>query len=183
MDNPIWTYFFGPPKEKQALIELMKSLPAFEELTQNELICVERTIHQRHYVANEKVFGEGKPGAGMYIVKEGEVVITKRIDHEKEIDLAVIRENNFFGEMALIDEMPRSASAIARVNTTLLALCKPDLENIMERNPKVAIKIMNNIAKLICKRLVKANENLEILQKKLLNFEENTSSTPKQSNE
>ncbi len=164
MDNPIWAYIFGPPKEKQTTIELMKSLPAFEGLTIRELIAIERSIHQRRYNAGEFIFGEDMPGAGMYIIKSGEVAIKKKIKDNDEIDLAIIQEHNFFGEMALIDEMPRSASAVATKDTILLALCKPDLENILERNPKVAVKIVINISRLICKRLVKANENLEILK-------------------
>jgi CRP-like cAMP-binding protein len=138
VDNPIWTYIFGPPKEKQTVIELMKLLPAFEGLSQRELVAVERSIHQRRYSAGELVFGENMPGAGMYIVKSGEVAIKKKISDSDDIELAVIKENNFFGEMALIDEMPRSASAVAIKDTILFAFCKPDLENILERNPKVA---------------------------------------------
>ena len=165
MDNPIWAYIFGPPKEKQTMIELLKELPVFEGLSQRELIAIERIIHQRRYNAGEMIFGEDMLGAGMYIVKEGEVAITKKVNKNKEIELAVIGERNFFGEMALIDEMPRSASAKAKKDTVLFAFCKPDLENIMERNPKVAAAIITNIARLVCKRLVKANENLEALEK------------------
>lgn len=165
MDNPIWAYIFGPPKEKQTMIELLKELPVFEGLSQRELIAIERIIHQRRYNAGETIFGEDMLGAGMYIVKEGEVVITKKINENKEIELAVIGERNFFGEMALIDEMPRSASVKAKRDTILFAFCKPDLENIMERNPKVAATIITNIARLVCKRLVQANENLEALEK------------------
>ena len=165
MDNPIWAYIFGPPKEKQTMIELLKDLPVFEGLSQRELIAIERIIHQRRYNAGEMIFGEDMLGAGMYIVKEGEVAITKKVNKNKEIELAVIGERNFFGEMALIDEMPRSASAKAKKDTVLFAFCKPDLENIMERNPKVAAAIITNIARLVCKRLVKANENLEALEK------------------
>ena len=165
MDNPIWAYIFGPPKEKQTMIELLKELPVFEGLSQRELIAIERIIHQRRYNAGEMIFGEDMLGAGMYIVKEGEVAITKKVNKNKEIELAVIGERNFFGEMALIDEMPRSASAKAKKDTVLFAFCKPDLENIMERNPKVAAAIITNIARLVCKRLVQANENLEALEK------------------
>ncbi len=165
MDNPIWTYIFGLPKEKQTVVELMKSLPAFEGLNQRELVAVERIIHQRRYGIGEVVFGENMPGAGMYIIKSGAVAIRKKISDADEIELAVIEENNFFGEMALIDEMPRSASAVAVKETILFALCKPDLENILDRNPKVAARIIINIARLICKRLVKANDNLEALTK------------------
>lgn len=174
MDNPIWSYIFGPPKEKKAIIDLLGSLPAFEGLSANELAQVDRSIHQRRYAAGEMVFGEGMPGAGMYIVKEGEVVIRKAIDDRKSIELAVVGERNFFGELALIDEMPRSAGAVATKETALLALGKPDLEAIMERNPRLGAKIISNIAQLICKRLVKANENLEIVQNRL-NKHEGTS--------
>ena len=131
------------------------------------MVAIERVIHQRRYNAGESIFGEDMLGAGMYIVKEGEVAITKKIKGDKEIELAVIGERNFFGEMALIDEMPRSASAIAKKDTILFAFCKPDLENIMERNPKVAAAIITNIARLVCKRLVQSNENREALEKNM----------------
>ncbi len=170
MENPVWSCFFSIPKEKKETIELMKSLPAFEGLSTRELVQVERVIHQRRYSFGEVVFDEDMPGAGMYIIKEGEVVIKKKIEDEKSIELAVIKERNFFGELALIDEMPRSASAITSKDTILFAFCKPDLENVRERNPRVAVKIISNIARLICKRLVKANENLEILEKKLIDY-------------
>ena len=86
MDNPIWAYVFGPPKEKRAMVKLLQSLPAFEGLTLRELVAIERIIHQRCYRAGEMIFGEDVPGAGMYIVKEGEVVIKKRIGDDKEVD-------------------------------------------------------------------------------------------------
>ena len=150
------------------MIDLMKSLPAFEGLSVNELLTVERTQHQRKYATGEVVFNEDMPGAGMYIIKEGEISIIKRIDEKNEVELAVVKESSFFGELALIDEMPRSATAKVLKDTVLFAFCKPDLENIMERNPRLASKIVMNIARLICKRLVQANENLEVIKKKLL---------------
>lgn len=165
VENPVWSYIFGLPKEKHALIELIKSLPVFKGLSMRELVMIERIIHQRKYSDGEIIFGENTPGAGMYIVKEGEVVIKKNTYNDREIELAVIGEQSFFGEMALIDEVPRSASAEARKDTVLLAFCKPDLENLKERNPKIALTVTTNIAQLVCRRLVKANENLEKLEK------------------
>jgi CRP-like cAMP-binding protein len=168
VDNPIWAYIFGAPKEKRAMVELMKLLPAFEGLSVNELLTVERTIHQRRYGAGEVIFNEDMPGAGMYIIQEGEVSIIKKIDERNDVELAVVKERSFFGELALIDEMPRSATAKALKDTALFAFCKPDLEKIMDRNPRLASKIIMNVARLICKRLVQANENLEVIKKKLL---------------
>jgi CRP-like cAMP-binding protein len=149
------------------MVELLRTLPAFEGLSANELLQIERRLHLRHYRADEVVFEEGMPGAGMYIVKEGEVVIRKRIGDGDIVDLAVVKERSFFGELALIDEMPRSASAHTARETVMLALGKPDLENLTEQNPKLAMKVLGNIARLVCKRLVRANENLETLQTEL----------------
>lgn len=167
MENPIWTYIFGPPKERKAMIELLRSLPAFDGLTTNELLQVERMLHVRRFTAGEQVFSEGLPGVGMYIVKEGEIEITKKIGNGGSVRLTLVGERHFFGEMALLDEMPRSASGSATRDSVLLSLCKPDLEQISERNPALANKIIGNLARLICRRLVKANENLETLQAKL----------------
>ncbi len=164
MDNPVWSYIFGPPKEKRSKIALMRELPAFEGLSDWELVMVERNIHQRRFGVGEVIFGEDMPGAGMYIIKSGEVLIQKKTKEGQVLKLATIGERNFFGEMALIDEIPRSASAVAEKETILLAFCKPDLDNVFDRNPRLAAKIVKNISRLICKRLVKANENLEALQ-------------------
>ncbi len=160
---------FGPPKEKKDMVELLKKLPAFEGLSDHELMHVERTIHQRQYNAGESVFEENMPGAGMYIIKKGEILIKKKIDDaDEEIILALIKKNSFFGEMALIDEMPRSAAAIAKKDTELLAFCKPDLEGLMSRAPSTAVKIIANISRLICKRLVVTNDKLEEAERELL---------------
>jgi CRP-like cAMP-binding protein len=168
MSSPLWSNIFGIPREKRALIEVLATLPAFEGLSTNEVAQVERGIHERRFKAGETVFDEGMPGAGMYIVREGEVVIRKMIGESHEVDLAVVREKSFFGEMALIDEMPRSASAIARTEAILYAFCKPDLENLLERNPHLAAKILNNVARMVCKRLVKTNDLVESLKQQLV---------------
>jgi CRP-like cAMP-binding protein len=167
MENAVWGYIFGPPKEKKAMIDMLRALPAFEGLSSNELVQIERMLHQRRYSAGEAVFEEGMPGAGMYIVKEGEVAIRKRVDDNHAIELAAIGSQNFFGELALLDETPRSASAYASRESVLLALSGPDLEKIRDRNPKLALKVIGNVARLVCKRLVRTNEHLESVQKKL----------------
>lgn len=167
MDNPVWSYFFTPPREKMANIELMKELPVFESLTNGELVQIERVLHERHYHPDEVVFNEGEPGAGLYIVKKGEVSIRKKIVGGDDIQLAVIHERSFFGELALLDEIPRSASAIALSPAILYGFSKPDLEHLLERNPRLGTKIIQNLARLVSKRLVKSNENLEYVQAEL----------------
>ena len=66
--------------------------------------------------------------------------------------------------MALLVEMPRSATAVANIDSLLLAFCKPDFEKLIERNPRLGVKIMSNLSRMISQRLVKTNETLESLQ-------------------
>ncbi|HEX2959754.1 MAG TPA: cyclic nucleotide-binding domain-containing protein [Chitinispirillaceae bacterium] len=164
MEHPIWSYFFRITEEKKANIELLKSLPVFESLTNSELIQIERILHERVYAKGEVVFNEGEPGAGMYIVSKGEIEIIQNVAESQKMHLANISERSFFGEIALLDELPRSASAVARCDTVLLGFSKPDLENLLARNQRLGIKILSNLSRLTCRRLIKANENLETLQ-------------------
>ncbi|MBN1577669.1 MAG: cyclic nucleotide-binding domain-containing protein [Chitinispirillaceae bacterium] len=172
MDNPVWSFFFRPPQEKMVNIELMKELPVFESLTTGELVQIERVLHERHYGPGEVVFNEGEPGAGLYIIKKGEISIRKKIAGSNDIQLAVIPERSFFGELALLDEIPRSASAIAVTPTILYGFSKPDLEHLLERNQRLGIKIILNLSKLVSRRLVKSNENLEEVQAELNRFKQ-----------
>ena len=96
MDNPIWSSLrFGGGKEN--LPEKLSCLPAFEGLSKNELRIVEQMLHQRQYKKGETVFNEGEPGAGMYIVKNGEVGITRKMDNGAELALALVKECGFSG--------------------------------------------------------------------------------------
>ena len=166
MDNPIWSSFrFAGGKEN--LPEVLALIPAFEGLSHNELKVIERMMHQRQYKKGESVFNEGEPGAGMYIVKNGEVGITRKMDNGSELALALVKEHGFFGELALLDEIPRSASAKAVADTVLFAFSKPSLESLCRRNPRLGIKILSNLSRLICRRLVKSNDAMEQLQNRL----------------
>ncbi|MBN1307054.1 MAG: cyclic nucleotide-binding domain-containing protein [Chitinispirillaceae bacterium] len=153
-------------------IALMKELPVFDTLTNGELVQIERVLHERHYAPGEVVFNEGEPGAGLYIIKKGEISIRKKIAGGNDLQLAVIPERSFFGELALLDEMPRSASAIVVTPAILYGFSKPDLEHLLERNQRLGIKIILNLSKLVSRRLVKSNENLEQVQAELNRLKE-----------
>ena len=172
MDNPVWSFFFRPPQEKMANIELMRELPVFESLTTGELVQIERVLHERHYTPGEVVFNEGEPGAGLYLIKKGEISIRKKISGSDDLQLALIPERGFFGELALLDEIPRSASAVAVTQSILYGFSKPDLEHLLERNQWLGIKIILNLSKLVRRRLVKSNENLELVQAELNRYKD-----------
>jgi CRP-like cAMP-binding protein len=163
MENPVWS-FINLPKKKENVLDVLAILPAFDGLSRNELKLVARMLHERRYRKGEIVFNEGEPGAGMYIVIAGEVEITRKANGGHDMSLALIKENSFFGELALLDEIPRSASATAKAETDLYGFSKPSLETLYSRNPRLGIKILSNLSRLVCRRLVKSNEAMEKLQ-------------------
>jgi CRP/FNR family transcriptional regulator, cyclic AMP receptor protein len=163
MENPVWS-FINLPKKKENVLDVLAVLPAFDGLSRNELKLVERMLHERRYKKGEIVFNEGEPGAGMYIVIAGEVEILRKMNTGSDVSLAVVKEHSFFGELALLDEIPRSASAVAISDSILFGFSKPSLEGLCSRNPRLGIKILSNLSRLVCKRLVKSNEAMEKLQ-------------------
>lgn len=128
---------------------------------------VMRNLHQRKYRKDETVFNESEPGAGLYIIESGRVQIAKHIEGAAPAILAEFGPGNFFGEIALIEEVSRSATAITTEETVLLALPKPDLDRLIERQPQLAVKILYNLSRLIVQRLLLANANLGELQEQL----------------
>jgi CRP/FNR family transcriptional regulator, cyclic AMP receptor protein len=157
LNNPLWSYIFNQNKSSNTLIATLSKQPIFEKLTQKELRFIEKMMHIRQYKKEELIFKQGEPGAALYIIQKGEIKIYLE---ENDTHLATILEGHFFGEIALLDNSPRTASASAQKETTLLVISNVDLDVISERNPKLGLKIVRSIGKLLAQRLSFANEQL-----------------------
>jgi CRP-like cAMP-binding protein len=111
------------------------------------------------YEADQPIFAEGSPGDLMYVLLEGEVQLRKRVGKGETVLKTVASPNDFFGEMALIDGRPRSASAIAIRRSKLLVVDGPTFENMILTNGKFALKII----KVLSDRIRNTNTALEEL--------------------
>ena len=167
MQNPVWAYIFRPNKEERSLADLLSKLPVFDGLSRGQLKQIMRILHERTYVDGETIFNEAEPGAGLYIIESGRVAISKQIRDGSPVALAEFVAGNFFGELALIEEIPRSATAKAVEKTNLLAFPKPDLDRLIERQPQLAVKVLYNLSRLVAQRLILANNNIGRLQEGL----------------
>lgn len=156
----LWTP--APLRQSQPpdLLETLRAVPLFDELSTGQLKKVARLLHSRTYQAGEPVFREGDPGAGMYVVTRGAVRIVIRLPEGEERELALLGERQFFGEMALLESAPRSASAVAVERTELLGFFQPDLESLVERDSRLGSRILWNLARLMASRLRATNESL-----------------------
>ena len=136
------------------------------ELTKREMREFERIIHKRHYKKDEVIFYEGEPGLGMYIIESGSIKIYKDFDSQIKEELATLQLVAFCGDMALLDESPRSATAVANDNTILLGLFRPDLFSLIDRKPRLGNKILLNLSQMIAERLRYNNDELQEIKQK-----------------
>ncbi len=157
--SSFWSNIFNSPAEKIDLQNSLLSIPIFAELTKKDISLLIEIIHNRNYLAGEYVFYQGDPGIGLYIIREGEVVVQRSVESSEIISLATFHKGDFFGELALIDGEKRSASATAKTDTRLAVIFKPDLDEFIEKFPKKGIKILQGISQIIATRLRKLNED------------------------
>ena len=118
-------------------------------------------MHLRRFRPGEEVFREGEPGVGMYIIRSGGVDIFQRGEDGSEQHLAHLETGDFFGELALLDEAPRSATARATESTELWGIFRPDLMDLIQRDPRLGLKIVLPLARLVGERLRRTNELLK----------------------
>lgn len=162
MENPIWSYIFKKTNKEEAdLLEILRQIPIFDSLSRRELGFIKQLTHERTYNKGEVVFEEDEPGAGLYIIVEGKVRIFINDSQDNETVLANLEEGQFFGELSLLQDAPRSAAAVAEEPCVLLGFFNPDLMSIIDRNPKVGCKILLRLSEIIGERLIKTNEMLQ----------------------
>jgi CRP-like cAMP-binding protein len=166
--DAFWGNIFRKPSgQKETVLVIMRRVPFFNGLTKSGLLEFQKLIHERTYRADETIFWEGEPGVGMYIVLEGQVGIFKEQGMQQREELARLQRGEFFGELALLDESPRSATAVAMEQSTILGLFRPDLMELIERKPRLGNKLLFNLAELIGERLKHTNSELQALWDRL----------------
>lgn len=139
------------------IIPVLRTIPIFEGLGFNDLKKIELIVHKRTFMPNEIIFYERQPGAGMYIIKKGLIKLTKTVNEER-VKIGELKDGEFFGEMALLDEYPRSAEATAVEKTEALGIFRPDLFDLIESNPKLGYKILLRLSKRLASRLRETTE-------------------------
>jgi len=119
---------------------------------------LKNTGFSRKYPDNTMIFCEGEPGKELYIIQKGQVKITKIVG-DKEVLLAVLKKGDIFGEMSLLDNKPRSASAITDGDCHLLVINKSNFETMVKTQPQLATRLIE----LLSERIWMAHRQLENL--------------------
>ncbi|MDD8018126.1 MAG: cyclic nucleotide-binding domain-containing protein [Bacteroidota bacterium] len=162
-----WKEVFRSRIKPASLEEMLSKIPVFEKLTPKELRHVADILHRRQYVKDEYVFYQGDPGLGMYVVEKGRVGIVVEGKDTTQKEVTEMSDGDFFGEIALLDESPRSASVIVKEDSQLIGFFRPDLFEVIEKTPQTGLKIVMKLAEMIGERLRNMNAEFSKLQKEI----------------
>ena len=123
----------------------------FCHLTERELKIVDAFVHDRQYLAGEVIFDAGEEGQALYVIVTGTVAICLPGKHETPV--AELGSGEFFGELGLLDNWPRSAQVRAVDASELAVLFRGDFERLMESHAQIASKIAMQLARHLAQRL------------------------------
>ncbi len=145
------------------MLDLLKKIRLFENLSEPELEKILAVCVKQSFAAGTVIFKDGDAGDRCYIITSGAVRISKFIPNVGEEALAVLKPGSYFGEMALIDNFPRSADAIANEETDVFAINKADLDRILINERDLGYKLLWTFTRTLSNRLREANEKMASL--------------------
>lgn len=135
-------------------------IPFFDDLKGMEFDIVAKMLEAEAYGKGTPIFYEGDPGHSMYFIQEGQVNIAKAAEDGTVKILTIVNPRSILGEMALIDGSTRSASAIARSDVKLVVLSSKNFERLVDLYPRVAVKILLKLLRIVSMRLRKTSADL-----------------------
>lgn len=141
------------------VFHIIEKVPLFKNLNEESTNLIADKITLEYYPANHILFSKGDAGEAMYIIKKGQVKIFQGPvdDEEEQVVLATLSDNSFFGEMALVSENPRNATAQAVEDCEIFILKKDEFYNLINNNPALAEQISSKFIRRIRENM--RNEN------------------------
>jgi CRP-like cAMP-binding protein len=135
----------------------LKEITLFKELSEEEIEKVLTALEDAFYKKGSTIWEEGAPEQGLQIIDHGKVRISRKTSEGHRQVLAVLKENNFFGELSLLDGRSHSAYAEALEDTKVYILHRNNMEKLLQESPTTAYNIMRVLAIEICELLRQMN--------------------------
>jgi len=140
--------------------DFLKKINFFDTLSDDELNEVLALTKQEDFKEGDSIFSEGDTGDKLFIIIAGAVRISKNIPGMGEEALSILRTGDYFGEMALIEDITRSADATAHEGSSVITISKEDLQSLMEKNREMGYKILTKFVETLSRRLRETNDKL-----------------------
>ena len=129
------------------MVESLRTVPLFSSVGDRDLDAIASLLIERRFPKNKIIVEEGLPGDYMYVIREGRVKVTKLSGDGREQILALLEAGDFFGEMALLEQAPRSATVRALTETRMLALSRRDFLHLLESSPDLAMAMIRELTR------------------------------------
>jgi CRP-like cAMP-binding protein len=129
------------PLSPDEVTALLARVPLFAGISDESMARLAAVTGEQEFEPNHFIVLQGQVGTGLYVVVQGSARVVRGSD-----ELAVLGPGDFFGELAVIDQQPRSASVQAVEATRVLALASWDLLDLLESDPKLALNMMRGLA-------------------------------------
>ena len=143
-------------------VSFLSQYKPFATLDAQDLQALSELTAGMEYAKDQVIFEEESKGDSLFIIAKGSVKILKKVKNQ-ENTIAVLKQGEFFGEMAILDGLPRSATVKASEASSCLVLTDKAYLKLRNDRPKTALKIMDIIIKVLSNRLRQANKNLEVI--------------------
>ncbi len=143
---------------KNIALDEFRGSSLFKDMSNDELSLLARLFHEKNMEEGTTVFIENMPGESLYLIGQGTIKISKMIAEGDEKTLVILGPEDVFGEMAILDGAPRSATARVMEKAQLLSIKKSDFDKLCEANPRLGIKLMRNIIRLFSRRIRENND-------------------------
>jgi len=143
-------------------VSYLAKYPSFRGFDKTDFECLGAAGQEKNYKKDETIFEEDSKGDSMYILKAGSVKILRKVKNQ-ENTIAALNPGEFFGEMALLDGLPRSAAVRAIGDSEVFVITSEGYQDLRREKPHTALKLMDIIIKVLSTRLREANKNLEVI--------------------
>lgn len=151
-----------------AVATFVRTVPIFHDLKGRNLDILFDFLEERKWAVGEIICAEGELGRSMYVIREGEVEVVRRSSRGNSVPIVRLGPGECFGEMTLIELQPRSASVVVKKKAVTYSLTNLDLWNLYKADNFAYVIILQNICRMMSRRLRKADsrivEFLELLE-------------------
>jgi CRP-like cAMP-binding protein len=138
------------------IIKYLRKVPLFSNLKDKDLATIESLVKERKYARGEIILRQGEEGIGLFIIKKGKVKVSKTLASGKTIDIAVHSDGEYFGELAMLDNKPRTATVTAIEDTEVYIMTYWEFKALLESKPEIALSLLP----VLVERFRETNEQL-----------------------
>lgn len=141
--------------------ETLRTVPALAHLSSNALYAMAAATHRRSYRRGESLYYEGDPGLGLYVVESGRIRLVSNSPTNQSRELRELEASEMFGGLSILGDFRRLETAETITDARVLGFFRPDLKNVIRRNPKAGAEIAMALARRVAAEHVNAIQIIE----------------------